>query len=64
MVSLEQIFTGSSPEGVRCTFDNGLCGWHNVHEGDNFDWEWHKGSTPTDHTGPRHDHTSGNGNGT
>ena len=39
-------------------FEEGLGLWMNV-EGDDFDWERHQGSTPSDPTGPDADHTLG-----
>ncbi|KAJ8318947.1 hypothetical protein KUTeg_004038 [Tegillarca granosa] len=39
-----------------CTFDNGLCNWHQSVE-DNIDWTVGHGSTPSRNTGPHADHT-------
>ncbi|XP_071508579.1 MAM and LDL-receptor class A domain-containing protein 1-like [Diadema antillarum] len=48
------------PWGVDCDFeqDGTLCGYIN-YPSDDFDWVRHSGSTPSDHTGPRFDHTRG-----
>ncbi|XP_053169138.1 MAM and LDL-receptor class A domain-containing protein 2-like [Hemicordylus capensis] len=43
-----------------CSFDNDLCLWTQS-TSDNFDWTRHKGPTPSQMTGPPHDHTTGSG---
>ncbi|XP_045208516.1 MAM domain-containing glycosylphosphatidylinositol anchor protein 1-like [Mercenaria mercenaria] len=43
---------------VKCTFDAGLCSWHQS-VNDNFDWTLISGETPTTNTGPSNDHTLG-----
>ena len=60
---------GLLPEGAYCNLDSyNWCGWHNVDstdicaEKDRLDWKWNNGSTPTPHTGPSGDHTTGYGN--
>ncbi|KAI1882995.1 hypothetical protein AGOR_G00240660 [Albula goreensis] len=45
---------------VDCNFDSGACGWQQLIT-DSFDWQRQQGSTPTDLTGPTHDHTTGTG---
>ncbi|XP_014669304.1 PREDICTED: leukocyte tyrosine kinase receptor-like [Priapulus caudatus] len=46
----------SMPDGARCDFEQGFCGWLNsIH--DDFEWTRHNGSTPTPETGPTTDHT-------
>ncbi|XP_078483553.1 MAM and LDL-receptor class A domain-containing protein 1 isoform X3 [Ciona intestinalis] len=48
-----------APKG-NCNFETGLCGWHNTYgEGDDFDWIWSSGATPSSYTGPTADHTTG-----
>uniref|UniRef100_H2YIR2 MAM domain-containing protein n=1 Tax=Ciona savignyi TaxID=51511 RepID=H2YIR2_CIOSA len=48
-----------APKG-NCDFEAGLCGWHNTYgEGDDFDWIWSSGATPSAYTGPTADHTTG-----
>jgi len=38
-----------------------MCGWKQLTEEDDFDWTRQSGSTPSANTGPRGDHTHGNG---
>ncbi|XP_068430389.1 MAM domain-containing protein 2-like [Clinocottus analis] len=45
----------------HCDFEVGLCGYTQDKQGDDANWEWRRGSTPTSYTGPRGDHTSGLG---
>ncbi|KAG1654842.1 ALK tyrosine kinase receptor [Nymphon striatum] len=52
----EQQSCDEIPENGICTFEKGLCGWHNVQE-DEMEWTLHKGSTPSKKTGPSFDHT-------
>ena len=41
-----------------------MCGWSNYPgDDDGMDWIWSSGGTPGRFTGPRQDHTSGNGEG-
>ncbi|KAL6257987.1 hypothetical protein P5V15_011582 [Pogonomyrmex californicus] len=51
------------PENARCNFEKGWCGWTNVPERP-LNWTLHRGSTPTDRTGPHYDHTYRNETGT
>ncbi|KAK8724006.1 hypothetical protein OTU49_011394, partial [Cherax quadricarinatus] len=44
------------PEGSRCDFESGWCGWRNI-EDDQLDFKRHRGPTEKDRTGPSHDHT-------
>ncbi|KAL3865079.1 hypothetical protein ACJMK2_006711 [Sinanodonta woodiana] len=47
-----------------CTFqDSGICGYRQENVTDVFDWEWHKGPTPSSSTGPDGDHTCQNNRG-
>ena len=39
-----------------CSFENGMCTWVNVRNGDHFDWTIRSGSTPSSQTGPSSDH--------
>ncbi|XP_071963300.1 tyrosine-protein kinase receptor-like isoform X2 [Antedon mediterranea] len=50
---------GVMPEGSRCNFEDGLCGWWDIVGEDHFNWTRHKGKTPTKNTGPKVDHTLG-----
>ncbi|XP_022807962.1 uncharacterized protein LOC111344964 [Stylophora pistillata] len=55
-----------SPENItpvgafeaNCTFDEGYCGWRNLHA-DQMDWIPRRGRTPSTGTGPTEDHTGG-----
>eukprot|EP00794_Sanderia_malayensis_P012678 gene12678-13979_t len=50
--------------GLNCSFDNtNNCSWRQDQDGDDFDWQKNKGSTPSYGTGPRDDHTFENGTG-
>lgn len=56
--SLSRLFAGL----YDCTFENGVCGYHNVEESeerDDFDWLLRIGGTPSGKTGPKTDHTTG-----
>lgn len=44
------------PETARCNFENGWCGWTNA-LGTQLNWTLHRGSTPSERTGPSYDHT-------
>ena len=44
---------------IICNFDVSLCGFVQGKD-DIFNWTRHKGSTPSDETGPSFDHTTGN----
>ncbi|XP_033102802.1 ALK tyrosine kinase receptor-like [Anneissia japonica] len=50
---------GIMPEGSRCNFEDGLCGWWDIVGEDNFNWTRHHGSTKSSGTGPSADHTLG-----
>ncbi|XP_022083158.1 ALK tyrosine kinase receptor-like isoform X2 [Acanthaster planci] len=54
---------GVIPFGGACSFEDGWCGWHNVIQGDDFNWTRHNGSTRTSNTGPSFDHTLGTSQG-
>nr|XP_039270832.1 MAM and LDL-receptor class A domain-containing protein 1-like [Styela clava] len=59
-----KIVDGECPRRGFCDFENDLCGWYNsLAEGDDFDWIWNSGSTPSSNTGPSTDHTLGTGEG-
>ncbi|KAJ8270207.1 hypothetical protein GJAV_G00111650 [Gymnothorax javanicus] len=45
---------------LDCNFDDSECGWTQTIT-DSFDWTRRQGSTPTELTGPSHDHTTGSG---
>ncbi|KAJ8390348.1 hypothetical protein AAFF_G00107420 [Aldrovandia affinis] len=45
---------------LDCNFDKSECGWQQLLT-DSFDWLRRQGSTPTNLTGPSHDHTTGGG---
>jgi len=42
-----------------CDFEQDVCGWVNLREGDDTDWIRHTGATDSEHTGPDGDHTHG-----
>ncbi|XP_077864149.1 MAM and LDL-receptor class A domain-containing protein 1-like [Saccoglossus kowalevskii] len=41
-----------------CNFDNGMCGWTNNMDDDDFDWLRNYGTTLASDTGPSYDHTT------
>ncbi|KAG5847524.1 hypothetical protein ANANG_G00126960 [Anguilla anguilla] len=45
---------------LDCDFDSSECGWKQTIT-DSFDWLRRQGPTPTEQTGPPHDHTTGSG---
>lgn len=47
------------PQIATCSFEDGFCDWTNTKEGDDSEWVMNRGSTPTEGTGPRYDHTLG-----
>ncbi|XP_052786237.1 MAM and LDL-receptor class A domain-containing protein 1-like [Mya arenaria] len=56
------ILTTASPvaASVTCNFESAsICGYVNVNSTDNIDWLHNRGSTPSQRTGPVHDHTTG-----
>ena len=52
------LFAEKIPFGGRCSFESGWCGWQNSGKAMML-WDRHFGPTPTDKTGPDHDHTIG-----
>ncbi|XP_065200377.1 leukocyte tyrosine kinase receptor-like isoform X2 [Planococcus citri] len=53
------------PAGTRCTFENGWCGWRNTTDKHHtLRWKLNRGPTKNKHTGPTHDNTFANENGT
>ncbi|XP_063995101.1 leukocyte tyrosine kinase receptor isoform X2 [Diachasmimorpha longicaudata] len=51
------------PETAKCNFENGWCGWTNAPDSP-LKWSLHRGSTPSERTGPSYDHTYRNDTGT
>ncbi|XP_011304808.1 ALK tyrosine kinase receptor isoform X2 [Fopius arisanus] len=51
------------PETARCNFEHGWCGWTNAPDSQ-LQWTLHRGSTPSERTGPSYDHTYRNETGT
>ncbi|CAB3247223.1 unnamed protein product [Arctia plantaginis] len=48
------------PYGTYCNFESDGCGFENVSDSQSIlKWSRHNGPTPTDKTGPNHDHTCG-----
>lgn len=47
-----------------CNFEQGLCDYTNIKDGDQFDWTLKKGGTSSLRTGPSNDHTLGTISGT
>ncbi|MPC71995.1 MAM and LDL-receptor class A domain-containing protein 1 [Portunus trituberculatus] len=45
------------PTIATCSFEDGFCGWTNTMQGDDTEWLMNQGSTPTEGTGPKYDHT-------
>lgn len=49
---------GACPQPGSCDFETGFCGYSNVQQGDQFDWDMGTGGTPSFYTGPKTDHTT------
>lgn len=49
-------FSDKIPETARCNFEHGWCGWTNSPD-TKLKWTLHRGSTPSERTGPSYDHT-------
>ena len=47
----------------ECSFEDGLCGYHNSPEDDHFEWTRQHGHTASISTGPPADHTLNNEDG-
>ena len=50
---------GACPPPGSCNFETDLCTWTNSRTGDDFDWERSQGSTGSQNTGPKTDHSLG-----
>ncbi|XP_076318623.1 tyrosine-protein kinase receptor-like isoform X2 [Tachypleus tridentatus] len=50
------------PEGARCSFEDGMCGWISESRRDS-EWKLHSGPTPVPRTGPSVDNTFQNATG-
>ncbi|XP_076300861.1 anaplastic lymphoma kinase isoform X1 [Lasioglossum baleicum] len=59
----EKLDCDKMPENTTCNFEHGWCGWWNV-LGKPLNWTLYSGPTPSDKTGPSHDHTYRNASGT
>ncbi|XP_066300037.1 MAM and LDL-receptor class A domain-containing protein 1-like [Branchiostoma lanceolatum] len=52
------IRSGACPRQGYCTFEQDTCGWQNTATGDDLDWLWNSGGTPSLFSGPDVDHTT------
>ncbi len=53
-----EVLVGQCPPQNYCDFEDGLCGYvHDIGAPANFRWTRNKGSTDSDGTGPKFDHT-------
>lgn len=59
-ITFQNCNPGTPPPTATCNFDTDLCSWQNS-VNDQFDWTRNNGSTKSVGTGPRADHTSGQG---
>jgi len=60
------VTNGACAATVDCDFEGRYpqyCGWTNVQKTDDFDWTYQVGNTPSISTGPKFDHTMGDGRG-
>ncbi|XP_033751998.1 MAM and LDL-receptor class A domain-containing protein 1-like [Pecten maximus] len=57
LISLNETARG---QNLNCNFEQNFCQWTQAST-DKTDWLRINGSTPTGHTGPQHDHTTGHG---
>lgn len=51
------ITAGPCAQPGSCDFETGFCGYSNVQQGDQFDWDMGSGKSPSFYTGPNNDHT-------
>lgn len=58
-----EISQDKCPPPASCSFENGLCGFINVENGDQFDWVLDSANTELYNMGPQVDHTTGTANG-
>ena len=54
---------GPCPDPGNCDFERDLCGYTNRDSFDQFDWMLGNGKTSSVYTGPKTDHTVGDGSG-
>ena len=57
------ILSAESGNPGECTFDNGMCGFVDDVNFDDFDWKRNNMNTKSYWTGPKRDHTRGNSTG-
>ncbi|CAG5126619.1 unnamed protein product, partial [Candidula unifasciata] len=58
-----EISQDTCPPPASCTFEDGLCGFINVEQGDQFDWVLDSPGTEHYYMGPQVDHTTGTSSG-